>query len=271
MHKKDFNPRPHAGDDNTRVQTSITLRKFQSTSPRGGRQFCKSYSGYEKEFQSTSPRGGRRLTDIRYLSYKDFNPRPHAGDDLVQHTPWNRLLISIHVPTRGTTLIIYMEFRCIMNFNPRPHAGDDQAYSIMDSSAFISIHVPTRGTTQANFGIYGAPQFQSTSPRGGRPVPVGAVKLVQIFQSTSPRGGRRGYPFPCPAYKTISIHVPTRGTTAKTAKIYSIYHNIFSHSYNKTKSIPQISNPTPQSHHKTPQNSSADPSAFLCSLPIRTT
>lgn len=70
-----------------------------------------------------------------------------------------------------------------------------------------------------------------------------------IFQSTSPRGG----------------------TTAKTAKIYSIYHNIFSHSYNKTKSIPQISNPTPQSHHKTPQNSGADPPAFLCSLPIRTT
>ncbi len=159
----------------------------------------------------------------------------------------------------------------LTDFNPRPHAGDD----------FLT-WLSCRRTTK----------FQSTSPRGGRRQPDADHKHSKKFQSTSPRGGRRrpgrsrtaqSYFNPRPHAgddnngllhgpgQHISIHVPTRGTTAKTAKIYSIYHNIFSHSYNKTKSIPQISNPTPQSHHKTPQNSGADPPAFLCSLPIRTT
>ena len=78
--KCDFNPRPHVGDD-VIIGIITLLKKFQSTSPCGGRRgVVDSYdAGYT--FQSTSPHGGRRV----------FAPCPAE------------LLISIHVPVWGTT------------------------------------------------------------------------------------------------------------------------------------------------------------------------
>ena len=77
-------------------------------------------------FQSTCPRGARH--GLNYPSWQGnyFNPRAHEGHD--SHTSFTFILslISIHVPTRGTT--------CYRDVTKCPERD-------------ISIHVPTRGTT----------------------------------------------------------------------------------------------------------------------------
>ncbi len=121
--------------------------------------------------------------------------------------------ISIHVPLRGTTIKSGVS---ILRF-------------------FISIHVPLRGTTHCRPHTRLWTIFQSTSPCGGRPLPLkfflllpsisihvplrGTTKLsltktVSLeFQSTSPCGGRHFLPALPGITKAISIHVPLRGTT----------------------------------------------------------
>ena len=99
----------------------------------------------------------------------------------------------------------------------------------------ISIHASTRGTTAFVASCFPTAKFQSTSPRGGRPLNLLFCGLSRKFQSTSPRGGRPGNRIDSEESKqfqstsprggrrflpqfqrwtdTISIHVPTRGTT----------------------------------------------------------
>ena len=55
--------------------------------------------------------------------------------------------ISIHVPTRGTTRAPFHTRFYILYFNPRPHEGDDHEITHFLCHTTISIHVPTRGTT----------------------------------------------------------------------------------------------------------------------------
>ena len=118
-----FNPRAHEGHD--------------------GHISC---VGTAKQFQSTCPRGARLDKYGVILNLSDFNPRAHEGHDPgnlcknhiyifqstcprgARHTPLPPLatpVISIHVPTRGTTGL-----------------RNDAC-----SNTPISIHVPTRGTT----------------------------------------------------------------------------------------------------------------------------
>ena len=122
-----FNPRPHEGDDIFFRHGNTFLLVFQSTSPRGGRpNLC-------SKWISSNP---------------DFNPRPHEGDDSAPEKFSEYSIISIHVPTRGTTSnsplqkIFRTRFQstsprggrrlCLLPyvgneryFNPRPHEGDD--------------------------------------------------------------------------------------------------------------------------------------------------
>ena len=76
------------------------------------------------------------------------------------------------------------------HFNPRAHEGHD-------AHSTISPYEPT---------------FQSTCPRGARRVCKGNTPPISRFQSTCPRGARP-HAVVGRASKTISIHVPTRGTT----------------------------------------------------------
>ena len=79
------------------------------------------------------------------------------------------MLISIHVPSWGTTGLLY----AIMN------------------DPYISIHVPSWGTTAE--AVKGAWEgvFQSTFPRGERQSESDAYPKLITFQSTFPRGERR--------------------------------------------------------------------------------
>ena len=140
-----FNPRAHEGHDPQRVcQVEIT-RHFNPRAHEGhdGKQAVRRLLS---EFQSTCPRGARLFYDFFRCCF----------------------CISIHVPTRGTTItcafgIIHFVFQstcprgarrglCInmtipFYFNPRAHEGHDRLEPGGNIPDGISIHVPTRGTT----------------------------------------------------------------------------------------------------------------------------
>ena len=122
---------------------------FQSTFPQGERLGRSIVATMELSFQSTFPQGERRF----YASYID-----------------SRKIISIHVPTRGTTRAIIETKDDTKDFNPRSHKGNDIC-SLKSGGADpdISIHVPTRGTTTAMHLITEDQRFQSTFPQGERP------------------------------------------------------------------------------------------------------
>ena len=100
-----------------------------------------------------------------------FNPRSHEGNDTQEQIKAQReIVVSIHVPTRGTTEIPDRSRKSPQGFNPRSHEGNDLIECDMrDPIVRVSIHVPTRGTTVCLPG-HGrtCTQFQSTFPRGER-------------------------------------------------------------------------------------------------------
>ena len=154
------------------VASCFPTAKFQSTSPRGGRPIQSHVThgnitiSIHVPTRGTTSSGGRRdgregnfnprphagddvLLMPKFWHKKNFNPRPHAGDDTAKAAPAAiHHHISIHVPTRGTTGRGSSAAPRCTHFNPRPHAGDDTPTSLSSWwSEKISIHVPTRGTT----------------------------------------------------------------------------------------------------------------------------
>ena len=78
--------------------------------------------------------------------------------------------ISIHAPARGATLRLYKFHSIMMYFNPRSREGSDISRPERASQLF---------------------RFQSTLPRGERPLTEISLKITSKFQSTLPRGERR--------------------------------------------------------------------------------
>ena len=130
-------------------------------------------------FQSTCPRGARH----GLVTVNDF------------------ALISIHVPTRGTT-----------DEDPREEELDD-----------ISIHVPTRGTTGLSNHLASDVKFQSTCPRGARRQWILCSLRLRISIHVPTRGTTPPPPPDHDEEPDISIHVPTRGTTIRLGKAYNTY------------------------------------------------
>ena len=100
-------------------------------------------------FQSTSPRGGRRYGKAETEGISTyFNPRPHEGDDITFGQNIGKGMISIHVPTRGTTEYSEDSVERIMISIHVPTRGTTGIWDKSKSSRLISIHVPRRGTTR---------------------------------------------------------------------------------------------------------------------------
>ena len=103
------------------------------------------------------------------------------------------VVVSIHVPTRGTTKGRFWYLQPVLCFNPRSHEGNDNDIDAFRKSPDVSIHVPTRGTTSLYCVGWKSFLFQSTFPRGER-------RFTNMTNSKEPK---------------VSIHVPTRGTTLR--------------------------------------------------------
>ena len=115
--------------------------------PTGGATMKPFAKSAKRIFQSTLPRGERQFLFHKHLSFNDFNPRSHGGSD-----DWDcrrRDRISDFNPRShggSDSLLLYKDARCdifqstlprgerhilthvipsLMDFNPRSHGGSD--------------------------------------------------------------------------------------------------------------------------------------------------
>ena len=120
--------------------------------------------------------------------YTYFNPRAHEGHDHSRRCRSRKCSISIHVPTRGTTHAP-APLHVPDYFNPRAHEGHDARYLVWELEVCISIHVPTRGTTLYILNLRILADF---NPRAHEGHDVFSERVMRAagFQSTCPRGAR---------------------------------------------------------------------------------
>ena len=168
----------------------------------------------------------------------NFNPRPHAGDDIQRRLCAACFRISTHVPTRGTTSSVVCPSMALLISTHVPTRGTTNIAALSMPSAEFQPTSPRGGRLLTSENYFSPEAFQPTSPRGGRRRIVCLEGLRIRFQPTSPRGGRREHPAHCPAgvyfnprphagddgldsflsaLLGISTHVPTRGTTGGAA------------------------------------------------------
>ena len=133
--------------------------EFQSTRPRGTRHDHCTFVFADGSFQSTRPRGTRPTTSAEDALSRYFNPRVHAGRD--GSDGFRRL-----VPE---------------DFNPRVHAGRDVVDDKTAPIVKISIHASTRDATDFTSKWYFFTIFQSTRPRGTRPVSGFSLRVPSDF------------------------------------------------------------------------------------------
>ena len=106
-------------------------------------------------------------------------------------------------------------------FNPRAHGGRDFGCVFLAGCEAVSIHAPTGGATGLSASLSEVPcQFQSTRPRGARPVTSILMISRIMFQSTRPRGARRGDKAGEQGAEQVSIHAPTGGATGRWALVF---------------------------------------------------
>ena len=149
---------------------------FQSTRPRGARQWLNYERIEDKLFQSTRPRGARHARRLPRPAYLCFNPRARAGRDLKRKS--------------------------------------DATYT------GVSIHAPARGATRTGLRNVSRERFQSTRPRGARP--VGDVKRRACAVSIhAPARGATSSSTRSILTHLVSIHAPARGATGA----YSLFND----------------------------------------------
>ena len=132
----------------------------------GGRDIVISLWWRWMVFQSTRPRGARLSCQIHRNRRIGFNPRAHGGRD--------------HL-TRFTNPLI-------TSFNPRAHGGRDDLTWSRDIDLRVSIHAPTGGATLMCIFARGKKMFQSTRPRGARPLAIKG-KSSDLVSIHAPTGG----------------------------------------------------------------------------------
>ena len=103
---------------------------FNPRSREGNDAEVSARCGNRYQFQSTFPRGERR--DKRLVKK-------------------SAVLVSIHVPARGTTNLNPEHRPHDPSFNPRSREGNDHNGNIYAVQSSVSIHVPARGTTVTKF------------------------------------------------------------------------------------------------------------------------
>ena len=92
---------------------------------------------------------------------------------------------------RGTRRQYGRRQSCSSGFNPRVREGRDGLFRAVRMQAFVSIHASARDATQSLLDSYRIRLgFQSTRPRGTRPINLVLTGAFSKFQSTRPRGTR---------------------------------------------------------------------------------
>ena len=210
-----FNPRTLKGYDRTNLKFSGGKLYFNPRTLKGYDIASFHLFSYSKRFQSTYPQGVRLVSQSLSTGPKNFNPRTLKGYDFYcprlcttwdwfqstypqgvrrygRYNPQSKLSISIHVPSRGTTLYIFLTSTCSSNFNPRTLKGYDKSFE----KAYM--------------------QFNNFNPRTLKGYDQIIWWINSFKKDFNPRT-LKGYDAMeigmAMAKKKISIHVPSRGTT----------------------------------------------------------
>ena len=163
-----FNPRPRVGGDRSCSRKSFTNICFNPRPRVGGDNRGQSFTPNSKGFNPRPRVGGDFVPSSKVTTQFCFNPRPRVGGDPGTHVDRWFPVVSIHAPAWGATPIV----------------------PTITPTADVSIHAPAWGATPFGSDDHHKQLFQSTPPRGGRPAPAVAQKVIIEFQSTPPRGGR---------------------------------------------------------------------------------
>ena len=121
--------------------------RFQSTFPRGERHLCWLVAVKHIHFNPRSLVGNDSQYQPVLRSLQDFNPRSLVGNDGESSLETQIYIISIHVPSWGTTVLPHpiSNKRPFQSTFPR---GERQPGLCLSHTIFkISIHVPSWGTT----------------------------------------------------------------------------------------------------------------------------
>ena len=123
---------------------------FQSTRPRGARQFGALDVGVHEVFQSTRPRGARRfLLQRRYILAGSFNPRARVGRDPGIDCSGIKVIGFQSTRPRGARRWATRPTHTGVNsFNPRARVGRDFVGPLLlQRQRKVSIHAPAWGAT----------------------------------------------------------------------------------------------------------------------------
>ena len=158
----------------------------------------------------------------------DYSPRfvSHFGRIISIHAPArgatpisyfnsSTASISIHAPARGATSDRVQRARAPRDFNPRTREGCDVSCLKVCKISIKYFNPRTREGCDTNASGVATfkTQFQSTHPRGVRPLHFVFTQFSQLFQSTHPRGVRLMFLSSKLMFANISIHAPARGAT----------------------------------------------------------
>ena len=145
-----------------------------------------------RRFQSTLPRGERLHIYSHLLRVQHFNPRSREGSDWTVHILYgSSIIISIHAPARGATLCyIRPRFYAHISIHAPARGATVFARDIFKDSEFQStLPRGERLSLCSSADIHVS--FQSTLPRGERRAGMNTAPGCRIFQSTLPRGERQ--------------------------------------------------------------------------------
>ena len=167
---------------------------FQSTFPRGERRgWDPGDRGRVPQFQSTFPRGERQTPPRSFDHFQRISIHvPTRGTTTEFFDDGEGEDTSIHVPTRGTTVFSFGPRLPRKDFNPRSHEGNDNC-----AKNFIG-------------------RERHFNPRSHEGNDRRCSKQETHWINFNPRSheGNDDAALATSAFTGISIHVPTRGTTA---------------------------------------------------------
>ena len=181
------------GNDIARPRTSSGTRCINPT--KGGFQSHRDGMGPIMRYFHPHTRTGCDSTTTSIPALLNFNPRTREGCDGLQPKRREHPGVSIHAPARGaTTPLSGGSFGDGVSIHA-PARGATAPVNNDEGPQGVSIHAPARGATtkSSKVGIITL-TFQSTHPRGVRPVAKGKTTRSIRFQSTHPRGVRQSLP-----------------------------------------------------------------------------
>ena len=180
-------------------------------------------------------RAGRdRLIGRRRCRTRCFSPRARVGRDLRGHQASPQHPVSIRAPTWGATIDVHLHRdRHIVQihaprgarpisartssrascFNPRARAGRDSAlHTVTTWPASFNPRARAGRDTPSRPASWQSSMFQSTRPRGARPVPSPPGCPRHRFNPRA-RAGRDRRRYGWRQALLVSIHAPARGAT----------------------------------------------------------